>query len=89
LQQIIIKKKLDLPVRLKNKLQEVGSNWLGSIDNNGTKVALHYTPDFSFKESQSSKMTLQIPVYFWINDEIKCLDMGKVCSDEILEISFD
>ncbi len=38
-----VKIKIDLPDRLKNKLQDDSSNWVGSIDNNATKIALHYT----------------------------------------------
>jgi hypothetical protein len=85
---------------------EVGEEpqWIGAVNNTGTKIALHCTSDFkivfkhvTFEKPNSGEFVkskikiIKNPVWFWSVDvkSFEAVDMGTVCGDEIMEINFE
>ena len=76
------------------------SEWLAAISNDGATYAFYNQHDFQIiykhvniekrGEFVRSKMkTFRNPVWIWQDDVCRAVEIGHLCSDEILEIQLD
>jgi hypothetical protein len=94
---------MDLPACLVTD-EERDPHWIAGVNDTGTKVALHCVSDFKVYSKQvqitksgtsdTIKSTIRCyrnPIHCWSCEghRFELVEMGGICSDEIIEISFD